>query len=52
MTHMSAFYTKEFARRVAEAIEQEFTHGMLVKEMGGDSQLCASFGTGTMCVCV
>ena len=51
LTHMSAFYTKEFARRVAEAIEQEFSHGMLVKEMGGDSQLCASFGSGTMCVC-
>ena len=51
MTHLSAFYTKEFAKRVCSAITQEMTHAMLVKELSGESQVSEVFGSGPICVC-
>ena len=51
LTHQSAFYTVEFAKRVCKAIQQELSHSMVVSEMNGDSQLPPHFGVGPMCVC-
>jgi hypothetical protein len=51
LTGQSAYYTKEFAQRVATALCQELSHGMLVGELNGEPQLVPGFGIGTMCVC-
>ena len=47
----SAFYTPEFVKRVCLGITQELTPHMANRELGGQTCLLASFGTGATCVC-
>ena len=51
ITKQTAFYTKEFAVRVCEAILQKGEQNMLIRELQGFSDYGDLFGMGTMCLC-
>lgn len=51
VTHLTAYYTPEMAKRIAQAIYAELTLGMLQEELQGRTHLPESFGHGSSCVC-
>ena len=51
MTHVTAYYTPEMAKRIAQAVYTELTLGMIQEELQGRSHLPESFGHGSGCVC-
>ena len=51
LTNKTAYYTKEFAHRVCDAIIQGQDNEPLRKELMGEHQLGDHFGNGTCCNC-
>ena len=51
LTRKTAFYTKEFAKRVCQAILQGSTKASVSKELLGSKPPVEVFGLGTMCQC-
>ena len=51
LTRKTAYYTKEFAKRVCEAILHDTTRQQLHDEFQGLSKNHGMFGSGTVCVC-
>ena len=51
LTRKTAYYTKEFAKRVCEAILHDTTRQQLHDEFQGLSKHHGMFGSGTVCVC-
>ena len=52
LTRKTAFYTKEFAKRVCQAIIQGDTREEIDKELLGCKPPVEAFGLGTMCHCL
>ena len=48
---ITAYYTKEYVKRVCKYMLQELDHGMLVNELVGHHYLGPGFGEGCFCVC-
>ena len=48
---LTAYYTKEYVRRVCKFVLQELDHGMLINELVGCHYTSTGFGEGTLCVC-
>ena len=51
LTRKTAYYTKEFAKRVCETILHDTTRQHLIDEFQGSSKNHGMFGSGTVCVC-
>ena len=51
LARMSAYYTKEFAQRVALAMEQNMTTTQIHQEFNGKTTLVKQFGEGLICNC-
>ena len=51
MARVSAYYTPEYAKRVAVAMFEEMTPELLQREMEGRTVLLKQFGEGMRCVC-
>ena len=51
LTRKTAYYTKEFAKRVCETILHDTTRQQLIDEFQGSSKNHGMFGSGTVCVC-
>ena len=48
---LTAYYTKEFVRRVCGAIFQELDTQRVTRELSGHSHLLKGFGEGPVCIC-
>lgn len=48
---MTAYYTKEYVKRVCVALFQEMNKGLLAREMEGRTSLLSRFGEGMFCTC-
>ena len=51
LARSTAYYTPEYANRVAKAMLQEMSHEGLLSEMDGRTCLPSTFGNGVACVC-
>ena len=51
LTRSTAFYTKEFAKRVCDAILRGTSKELIHRELNGRSTQTPKFGQGTICTC-
>ena len=51
LTGLTAYYTMDFVKRVAQCMTQEMSHNLLMEELSGRTVLPQMFGEGLVCVC-
>ena len=51
LTGLTAYYTKDYVKRVVQCMVHELSHNMVLEEMSGQTVLPQTFGEGPVCVC-